>query len=349
MAVPDGRYREYVSLQAGAVDDAPHQVRASSPWFDAFHTGCAGARRLDDAAHWVRRRPRRLPPQAARRTRREAATTLQELLATPMSRSTHAAALALLKGHTSRVEALAFTPDGNAPHLRVRRRHAPRLGSPVHACALHTLEGHTAGVWSVAVTPDGTRAVSASFDATLRVWDLDSGRTLHVLQGHATEVYAVAVMPDGKRAVSSSADATLRVWDLQTGRTLHTLRGHTDDAKSFVLTPDGARALSASWDGTVRVWNLDSGRALRTLEGSYRRRPRRSRCPGRRPCSLGIRGPDATGMGPGLGALNGDSRRSHRAGLRGRSDTRLQPRRLRVRGWDARGVGSTDRPRPAHA
>jgi WD40 repeat protein len=36
----------------------------------------------------------------------------------------------------------------------------------------------------VAVTPDGGRAVSASYDDTLRLWDLESGQTIYQLQGH---------------------------------------------------------------------------------------------------------------------------------------------------------------------
>ena len=41
--------------------------------------------------------------------------------------------------------------------------------------ALRTLEGHTNAVCGVAVTPDGKRAVSASRDNTLRVWELATG------------------------------------------------------------------------------------------------------------------------------------------------------------------------------
>ena len=36
---------------------------------------------------------------------------------------------------------------------------------------LRTLEGHSDWVNGVAVTPDGRRAVSASGDKTLKVWD----------------------------------------------------------------------------------------------------------------------------------------------------------------------------------
>jgi WD40 repeat protein len=73
------------------------------------------------------------------------------------------------------------------------------------------LQGHTSPVIAVAVTSDGRRAVSASGDKTLRLWDLESGQTIHTLQGHTASVNAVAVTPDGRRAVSASEDATLRL------------------------------------------------------------------------------------------------------------------------------------------
>jgi WD40 repeat protein len=76
---------------------------------------------------------------------------------------------------------------------------------------------HTEEVWAVAVTPDGTRAVSAFFDMTLRVWDLATGKALATLGGHTAAVWAVAVTPDGTRAVSAFFDMTLRVWDLSRG------------------------------------------------------------------------------------------------------------------------------------
>jgi WD40 repeat protein len=58
-----------------------------------------------------------------------------------------------------------------APWLRPL---APALHPPGTA-VLRTLEGHSHSVSGVAVTSDGKRAVSASGDHTLKVWDLDSG------------------------------------------------------------------------------------------------------------------------------------------------------------------------------
>jgi WD40 repeat protein len=72
------------------------------------------------------------------------------------------------------------------------------------------------------VTPDGRRALSASNDKKLKLWDLDSGRQLRTLEGHSDSVTAVAVTPDGSRALSASRDNTLKLWDLRSGDVLTT-------------------------------------------------------------------------------------------------------------------------------
>jgi GTPase SAR1 family protein/DNA-directed RNA polymerase subunit RPC12/RpoP len=129
------------------------------------------------------------------------------------------------------------------------------------------LKGHTNSVNDVAVTPDGTRAVSTSFDQTLRVWDLVTGKSLTSLEGHTDTVFCVAVTTDGTRAISASDDKTLRVWDLATGKSLASLEGHTAGVYGVAVMPDGTRAVSASYDDTLRVWDLATGKSLASLEG----------------------------------------------------------------------------------
>ena len=83
--------------------------------------------------------------------------------------------------------------------------------TPPGGSLIRSLEGHSSWVTAAALTPDGGEVVSASYDRTLRVWDLESGRSLRTLEGHSREVNGVAITRDGSRAVSASGDATLRV------------------------------------------------------------------------------------------------------------------------------------------
>ena len=56
----------------------------------------------------------------------------------------------------------------------------------------------------MAVSGDGRRAVSASYDHTLKVWEVESGRELRTLTGHSSDVNGVAVSRTGGVAVSAS-------------------------------------------------------------------------------------------------------------------------------------------------
>jgi WD40 repeat protein len=161
------------------------------------------------------------------------------------------------------IQGLLAGTAGPRPCLRLLR---PSLTSPGGEL-IQSLEGHDQRLTAVAVTPDGTRAVSASGDRTLKVWDLATGAPLHSLVGHSGWVEAVAVTPDGTRAVSASGDRTLKVWDLATGAPLRSLVGHADPVTAVAVTPDGTRAVSASGDYTLKVWDLLNGALLRSLEG----------------------------------------------------------------------------------
>jgi WD40 repeat protein len=90
---------------------------------------------------------------------------------------------------------------------------------------------------------DGHRAVSASEDGTLRLWDLESGQTIRSLESHTNWVSAVSVTPDGRRAVSASQDQTLRLWDLDNGKEIATFTGE-NGMVSCAFAPDG-RAIVA--------------------------------------------------------------------------------------------------------
>jgi hypothetical protein len=73
------------------------------------------------------------------------------------------------------IKGLLQKPSGRAPRLRCL---SPSLAGPGGRLIM-SLERHAGDVTAVAVTCDGTRAVSASNDDTLKVWDLTSGKLLN--------------------------------------------------------------------------------------------------------------------------------------------------------------------------
>ncbi|MBA2324000.1 MAG: hypothetical protein H0V92_08330, partial [Pseudonocardiales bacterium] len=95
------------------------------------------------------------------------------------------------------------------------------------------LSGHTARVWDTALVerPDGRLLLAtASIDATVRVWDPDTGVCVRTLTGHTSSVWSVGwvVLPDGRALLATASyDAPVRVWDPDTGVCVRTLTGHT--------------------------------------------------------------------------------------------------------------------------
>lgn len=126
------------------------------------------------------------------------------------------------------------------------------------------LSGHKNTVTSAVFAPDGRRLLTASTDATARLWDAD-GRHLATLVGHKGPILSAVFSPAGQLIITASNDNTARLWD-RDGKPLTTLEGHTAEVRGAVFSPNGERILTTSWDGTARLWGAD-GKPLATLAG----------------------------------------------------------------------------------
>ena len=121
----------------------------------------------------------------------------------------------------------------------------------------------------MAISSDNSKIVSASWDDTIKVWELNTGRLLNTLEGHSSAVYSVAISSDNSKIVSGSGrwDKTIKVWDLNTGKLLNTLEGHSSWVSSLAISSDNSKIVSGSADKTIKIWNLNTGKLLNTLEG----------------------------------------------------------------------------------
>ena len=93
--------------------------------------------------------------------------------------------------------------------------------------ARHVLARHHQPVIAVVFHPVFSQCASAGEDATIAVWDYESGSYERALKGHTNVVQSLAFSRDGKLLASCSADLTIKLWDFDVSYDFQkTLRGH---------------------------------------------------------------------------------------------------------------------------
>ncbi|MEH2117047.1 serine/threonine-protein kinase [Nostoc sp.] len=203
-----------------------------------------------------------------------------------------------LKGHSSMVHAIAISPNGQLI-ASGSNDHTIKLWQVGTGKLVRQLgrwsSGHSSMVHSVAFTPispnlsyqgeSGKSAkvaelnwgilASGSWDNTIKLWDVNTGKEIRTLVGHANWVNSVTFSPDGKFLASGSADCTIKLWQVHTGIEIQTLIGHSDSVSSVAYSPtmpttnskDRLLVASGSNDYTIKLWQVYTARNISTLLG----------------------------------------------------------------------------------
>jgi WD40 repeat protein len=106
----------------------------------------------------------------------------------------------------------------------------------------------------IAFSPDDRELAVGSWNSTITIWDVRTGRAVRVLGGHTLGVDDVAYGPTGALLASSSLDDTVRVWDPTSGSLLRIWR-EQQPVESVAFSSDGGRLVTSDSGGTIRAWD----------------------------------------------------------------------------------------------
>lgn len=176
------------------------------------------------------------------------------------------AELGKLVGHTNKIFAAVFSPDG----------HTLATGSADQTIRLwdidamqerSVLRGHTDAISSLSWSGDGRTLASASWDKTVKLWEIGTGKELATFSGSDEEIMSVAISPNGHWVAAGGSDWNVRLWEINSKKLAAQLTGHRGIVYAVAFSPDGKILATGSGDETIRFWNVDSRLTTETLKG----------------------------------------------------------------------------------
>lgn len=205
-----------------------------------------------------------------------------------------------LARHPGTINCVNFSPDGklvvscSGTSIRPEKDRSCTIQVIDYATKkiLHTLRNHTNIITEVSFSRDGARILSSSWDGTLKIWDVVSGKEVLTINAGLGEVNVARFCPESRIIASAAGGVSktiydelgrikiagmkdlinpggdIKLWNAFTGEPIRTMVGHTTKVLSLAFSPTGNWIASCGLDKSIRLWDVVSGREILTFKNN---------------------------------------------------------------------------------
>jgi len=170
------------------------------------------------------------------------------------------AALRRMEGHRGKLIAVTVSPDGRCAASSGWDGMAGlwRLDRPLDEPAAPLwLKGHRANVNDTRFTADGATIYTASYDGTIRRWDVATGAMQQIVVEHGFGVNHLVLNEDQGWLAYGAVDGAVRAIDLATGAELADLTTERRPILALAASPDGRHLAVGDGEGYITI--IDTG------------------------------------------------------------------------------------------
>eukprot|EP00262_Sarcandra_glabra_P013519 TRINITY_DN3765_c0_g1_i2.p1 TRINITY_DN3765_c0_g1~~TRINITY_DN3765_c0_g1_i2.p1 ORF type:complete len:415 (+),score=83.36 TRINITY_DN3765_c0_g1_i2:143-1387(+) len=130
---------------------------------------------------------------------------------------------------------------------------------------VHDLKEHVKEIYTIRWGPTGQGTsnpnkqlvlASASFDSTIKLWDVELGSLIYSLNGHRGPVYSVAFSPNGEYLASGSLDKCVHIWSVKEGKVVKTYSGTGGGVFEVCWSREGDKIAACFANNTVCVMDF---------------------------------------------------------------------------------------------
>ncbi len=174
-----------------------------------------------------------------------------------------------LTGHTDRVYAVAFSPDGKflaASNWIGTASTGVKVWDLKTGAVTATLDGTGGVVFGLDFSGDGKRLFGSVGPGGVKMWDVATGKLLRSFNAldKAWPLFRSALSPDGKRVVCHDTPRTVKVWEVEGNAEPVTLEGFTTDPHDSAYSPDG-KLLATGSDKELLLWDAGTLKLVKRI------------------------------------------------------------------------------------